>query len=61
MPCAQADDFTPTKGRKPRTGEALLRVQFRNGRISRHAYKASQLDWTDRGEGWDVIAVRREG
>ena len=51
--------MTPTNGRKPRTGEKLLRVQFRNGLVSRHTYTAAQLRWTDTGDDWDVIAVGR--
>jgi hypothetical protein len=51
--------MTPTKGRKPRTGDKLLRVQFRNGQVSRHEYTAAQLRWTETGDGWDVVGVRR--
>lgn len=47
----------PTLGRKPRTGEKKLRVQFRNGRTSLHTYTAGQLRWDERGCDWDVIAV----
>ncbi len=32
--------WTPTKGRTPRTGEAPLRVRFRNGSESRYAAPA---------------------
>lgn len=52
--------FTPTKWRKPRTGEAKLRVQFRNGYVDdKHTYRASDLRWTDEGSAWDIIAVRK--
>jgi hypothetical protein len=51
--------MTPTNGRKPRTGEMLLRVQFRNGQESRHEYTAAQLRWSDTGDDWDVIAVEK--
>jgi hypothetical protein len=46
----------PTAFRRPRT-DRLLRVQFRNGEVSRHEYLARQLRWTDSGSPWDVIAV----
>lgn len=55
--------MTPTNGRKPRTGDAKLRVQFRCGRTGE--FTAAQLRWTQDdpkfGEGyeWDVIAVER--
>lgn len=51
--------MTPTNGRKPRTGDKLLRVQFRNGQESRHEYTAGQLRWTETGGDWDVVAVAR--
>lgn len=55
-----ADGFTPTQGRKPRTGERKLRVQFRCGYVDdRHEYTAAQLRWTDTGDSWDVVAVKR--
>lgn len=50
----------PTNGRKPRTGEAKLMVEFRNGRTGE--YTAGQLRWTHDDDGfpreWDVVAVR---
>lgn len=52
--------WTPTKWRPPRTGEAPLRVRFRNGEESKWTYAAKQLDWSDRGEPFDIVAVRRE-
>lgn len=51
--------MTPTKGRKPRTGEAKLRVQFRCGLVSRHEYTASQLRWNETGCAYDIVAVER--
>jgi hypothetical protein len=51
--------MTPTHFRKPKTGDRLLKVTFRNGMVSRHSYKASQLIWSDRGWDFDVIAVER--
>lgn len=54
-----AAGFTPTKGRKPRTGEARLEVQWRNGMIDRWTYTASQLRWDDTGHDFDVLAVRK--
>ena len=59
-PDVPAPGFRLTKGRTPRTGEAPLRVQFRNGYIDdKHAYTAKQLRWTDTGDSWDVVAVKR--
>ena len=51
--------FVETHGRKPKTGERLLRVLFRNGVESRHAYTAAQLVWKQRGWDFDVIGVKR--
>ena len=52
--------FTPTKGRMPRTGETRLIVQFRNGYVDdRNTYTAKQLRWTDTGNDWDVVGVRK--
>lgn len=49
-----------TNGRKPRTGEALLQLRFRNGLESKEAYTADQISrwWHDHTD-WDVMAVRR--
>lgn len=49
--------MTPTKWRAPKTGEKKLRVQFRNGEISKWTYSAKQLRWTDTGSPFDIIAV----
>lgn len=55
-----APGFRPTNGRKPRTGEARLIVQFRGGYIDeKHTYKADDLRWTDTGDSFDIIAVKR--
>lgn len=51
--------MTPTHFRKPRTGERMLRVQFRNGLVSRHTYTAAQLRWTDTDSDFDIIGVER--
>ena len=51
--------MTPTAWKQPRTGEQLLRVRFRNGRLSIHTYTASQLRWSNSGGEWDVIEVER--
>lgn len=52
--------FKLTQGRKPRTGEAKLHVQFRCGYVDeRNTYTAGQLRWDDTGHGWDIVAVRR--
>lgn len=54
-----APGYSLTKGRKPRTGSDKLRVQYRNGMIDKHEYTAEQLRWTDTGDSFDVVAVRR--
>lgn len=51
--------WVDTNGRKPRTGEKLLRVMFRNGYESRHQYTAAQLRWTVTGDDWDAVKVAR--
>lgn len=55
-----APGFTLTNGRKPRTGEKKLRVQFRGGWIDeRNEYVAGQLRWTETGSDWDIVAVKK--
>ena len=52
--------MTPTKWRAPRTGDKQLRVTFRGiekPEVSKWTYRARDLDWRDRGEPFDVIAV----
>lgn len=49
--------MTPTKWKRPRTGEKPLRVQWRTGELSKYTYTASQLIWDDRGWDHDIIAV----
>lgn len=51
--------MTPTKFRQPRTGDRLLRVQFRNGLVSRWTYTAKQLRWSETGGDFDIIGVER--
>lgn len=46
-----------TNFRRPRTGDAKLRVQFRCGWVSRHEYTAAQLRWTDTNDDWDIIGA----
>jgi hypothetical protein len=46
---------TPTNGRKPKTGDKRLLVQFRNGQSG--TYTAAQLRWTDTGSDFDAVAV----
>lgn len=49
--------MTPTNFRRPRTGEKMLRVEFRNGWLSKHEYTADQLRWSDTGCAWDIVGV----
>jgi hypothetical protein len=51
--------FVETHGRKPKTGERLLKVLFRNGMESRWEYTADQLVWQDRGWPFDIVGVKR--
>jgi hypothetical protein len=51
--------MTPTHGRKPKTGERLLKVKFRCGLVSRFTYTAAQLRWTETGSPFDIIEVER--
>lgn len=51
--------WTPTKWRKPKTGDKPLMVRFRNGVESRYSYTAGQLVWADRGWDFDIVAVAR--
>lgn len=55
-----APGFTLTNGRKPRTGEKKLHIQFRCGWVDeRNEYTAAQIRWTDTGDDWDAVAVKR--
>ena len=47
----------PTNGRKPKTRDKKLRVQFRNGVESTRPYTAEQLRWTVTGDDWDIVGV----
>lgn len=52
--------FTLTKGRKPRTGGEKLQVQFANGMVDdKHEYTAEQMRWSDTGDEFDIVAVKR--
>lgn len=53
--------WTPTKWRRPRTGDTPLRVKFRNEVVSKEALPASKWNWEDRDYEFDIIEVRREG
>ena len=53
------DGWTPSKFKKPRTGEAKLKVRYRCGWESKWEYRADQLVWDDRGDPWDIVAVKR--
>lgn len=47
----------PTHFRKPKTGDNLLRVQFRNGTIAKQVLTADGWRWTDTGHDFDIVAV----
>lgn len=51
--------WVETNGRRPRTGDKLLHVRFRNGLESKKPYLASQMRFTQVGDPWDVVAVAR--
>lgn len=46
----------PTNGKRPRTGDRPLMVQFRNGWVV-GPYTADKLIWQDRGWESDIVAV----
>jgi hypothetical protein len=50
--------WTPTKWKRPKTGEKPLMVRFRNG-VEGGPYLARQLVWDDRGWDFDVVEVAR--
>ena len=70
-----APGFTPTRWRKPDTGDMKLFVQFRGregglgfqggdwrevgGPEAKYPYTASQVVWEDRGHEWDIVAVTK--
>lgn len=49
-----------TNYKTPHTGERQLRLKFRNGDLSKHTYRASQIRWTDTGTDFDVTHYREE-
>jgi hypothetical protein len=52
--------WVATEGRKPRTGDKLLHLKFRNGLESKQPYQVDKIArWTHVGDPWDVIAVAR--
>ena len=42
-----APGYSLTKGRKPKTGEAKLMVQYRCGYVDKWPYTSGQLRWDD--------------
>jgi hypothetical protein len=52
-------NWVQTNGRKPRTGDKLLLLKFRNGLESKKGYTANQIRWSQVGDPWDVIEVAR--
>lgn len=34
-------------------------VKFRNGHVSKWTYMTDQMRWTDTGDDWDIVAVKR--
>jgi len=52
--------WVETKGRRPKTGDKLLHLRFRNGLESKQPYRADMIArWTHIGDPWDVMAVAR--
>lgn len=47
----------PTNFRKPRTGDRLLRIRYRNNHVDDRPRTAAQMIWEDRGFDFDIIAV----
>lgn len=52
--------MTPTNWRPPRTGDAPLRVRFRNGDLSKDALPASKWTWADRDYAFDITHWKEE-
>lgn len=52
-------NWVETQGRKPRTGDRPLQLKFRNGIETMKTYTAAQIRWSQVGDDWDVMAVRR--
>lgn len=46
-------EFQPTNWKTPHT-DALVRVKFRNGETSKHAYPPKSLNWSDRNWDFDI-------
>lgn len=51
--------WVETQGRRPRTGDKLLHLRFRNGLESKRPYIAAQIRWDQVGDDWDVTHVAR--
>lgn len=53
--------FTPTNGRTPdaeRIGDKPLRLQYRNGTLSRWTYRFDQIPcWANRDYDYDIVGV----
>ena len=48
--------MTPTNWKPPRTGDALLKVKFRDGTTSKTAHPAAKWTWANRNYAFDIIA-----
>jgi hypothetical protein len=53
--------WVETKGRRPKTGDKLLHLRFRNGLESKQPYRANMIRWeySDNNDPWDVTHVAR--
>lgn len=49
--------WTKNEGSPPSTGDKPLRILWANKETSKWTYRAKDLNWTIRGEPFDVIAV----
>ncbi|MGN7930286.1 hypothetical protein ACTJI5_09500 [Sphingopyxis sp. 22461] len=52
--------MTPTKWKPPRTGDAPLKVKFRDGTTSKTALPAAKWNWANREFAFDIIAFWKE-
>lgn len=52
--------MTATNWRPPHTGDALLRVKFRDGTTSKQALPAAKWNWSNRDFEFDITHWKEE-
>lgn len=55
------DEWTPWDGKRPFKGDRLIRVQYRNGVVSKQALPAKDWrgKWGAEADDWDIVAVAK--